>query len=506
MNQYQFLNIYRDISKGLAHPDDVTNTYWDLKFNLNDNITVGRYFNKPSPTHTEMAFALDAVAHHIHRGNNSVLKMAFPGGDKDLFKTNLDENLYEMRNNNNGGGMSTLLATGGMIFLEKAQIGMTTKDDIVDAIHEYEKLALAGIATPAELLTLHRFYKDKRYLQSIREQDLHKEENEPLVVGGPASIVMVDNEGHLITAPALKKAFNDFMQNVRTRNANVYHSDVQAGWILPAYISKTGRIYKSGVSKDCLWVVSEVRNDTRVAQRLSEEIEKGTIRCYSIGGSAIKTKYNSYGSQSFLQVDELELQEITFCEQGVNQGAHFDILKSSKSIEQYQINDIIDSILPLNKDLPNDLLFWDEGNIIIKADRSNSITDAWILKTKKLLPDNINILVKEDVSINAQLLSNIKKRGDDTEMKDELEKFSNFLQKAKGPENTPHEVTDEEDRKTKLQELAIWMGMPHSMYAKNPMRKNKEKTNATPYRQQKDEIKGRDPWQWVDTGLMDEDE
>jgi hypothetical protein len=34
-----------------------------------------------------------------------------------------------------------------------------------------------------------------------------------MVVGGPASVELVDREGHLITTMALKKAFKKFMKN-----------------------------------------------------------------------------------------------------------------------------------------------------------------------------------------------------------------------------------------------------------------------------------------------------
>ena len=41
------------------------------------------------------------------------------------------------------------------------------------------------------------------------------------------SIELVDREGHLITTNALGKAFDKYMENFRTRNAMVLHSDVQ---------------------------------------------------------------------------------------------------------------------------------------------------------------------------------------------------------------------------------------------------------------------------------------
>ena len=55
------------------------------------------------------------------------------------------------------------------------------------------------------------------------------------------------------------------MENFRTRNAMVLHSDVQVGWALPAYISKSGQIFKSGISGNGLFFSTELRNDTKIS-------------------------------------------------------------------------------------------------------------------------------------------------------------------------------------------------------------------------------------------------
>ena len=242
------------------------------------------------------------------------------------------ENKSEIRKIDRGY-YTPLLATEGLIFLAKEQVGKSSKDDIKEAIEEYERLFTAGVGSPAELLTLYRYYGPKsKYAKAVKEQGLLNEENEPLVVGGPASVEGIDHENHLITMEALGVAFKAFMNNFRTRNCMVFHSDVQTGWALPAYITKTGQIFKSGVDEtDGFFLVSELRSDTRVATRLIEEIIDGNILSYSIAGSATNVETVSNGSQRFMQVNALELAEITYCEKGVNQGAHFNILKSKQA-------------------------------------------------------------------------------------------------------------------------------------------------------------------------------
>ena len=219
--------------------------------------------------------------------------------------------------------LETLVSSKGIICLLDKQVGQTSVQDISGALNEYKRLYKAGIASSAEILTLSRAYPDsEKFMQAAA-----RIENEPVVVGGPASVEMIDREGHLITTNALTKAFDKYMSNFRTRNAMVLHSDVQVGWALPAYISKGGQIFKSGVSDQGLFFITEVRDDTRIAKRVIEQINEGKLKSYSIAGSATKVQNMQKGLQPYMQVDEMELAEVTVCEKGVNQNAGFDVLK-----------------------------------------------------------------------------------------------------------------------------------------------------------------------------------
>ena len=205
------------------------------------------------------------------------------------------------------------------------QSGRTTVEDISEALDEYDRLYKAGIASNAEILTLSRAYPDNaKYTTAIQ-----KISDEPTVIGGPASIELIDREGHLITTEALKKAFHKYMSNFRTRNTMVLHSDVQVGWALPAYISKGGQIFKSGVDDKGLFFITELRKDTKIAEKVLDQINEGKLKSYSIAGSATKTQNMQKGLMPYMQVDEMELAEVTVCEKGVNQGASFDILKAN---------------------------------------------------------------------------------------------------------------------------------------------------------------------------------
>ena len=96
------------------------------------------------------------------------------------------------------------------MWLEKGgqQGGATTNEQIADALDEYSRLFKAGIASNAEKLTLARAFPDTpTYVNAISDID----PDSVMVVGGPASVEMVDREGHLITTNALSKAFDKYM-------------------------------------------------------------------------------------------------------------------------------------------------------------------------------------------------------------------------------------------------------------------------------------------------------
>ena len=211
--------------------------------------------------------------------------------------------------------------------LEKSEVSNVDLSDIADALDEYVRLFKAEIASPAEILTLSRAYPDEeKYSLAVIDKEL--DQNEPVVIGGPASVEVVDREGHLITLAAMKRAFERFMANFRTRNAMVLHSDVQVGWALPAYISKTGKIYKSGVTGDHLFFITELRDDTKIAKKVLEQIDTGKMKSYSIAGSATSVEAVQNASGMIMQVNDMELAEVTICEQGVNQKAKFELMKS----------------------------------------------------------------------------------------------------------------------------------------------------------------------------------
>lgn len=150
-----------------------------------------------------------------------------------------------------------------------------------------------------------------------------------LVIGGYASIEIVDKQNDLITLDALEKAVKDFMSEKSYRNVMSNHSNVQVGEVIEQYRDSNGTLHKTGVDGVGFYVVIKMRDDIEKAKEINRGIRKGTLRSFSIGGQAIskrERKSEEYGEYN--EIDNLELHEVTICEKGINPEAKFDILKA----------------------------------------------------------------------------------------------------------------------------------------------------------------------------------
>ena len=155
-----------------------------------------------------------------------------------------------------------------------------------------------------------------------------KARSDDLMIGGYASIEIVDKQNDLITLPALKEAVVKFMKDSKFRNVMTNHSNVQVGEVVDSYRDSTGRLWKSEVDDVGFFVVIKLRDDIEKAKEVGRNIRKGSLRSFSIGGLALqKVKKSNENLGEYNEISKLELHEITICEKGINPEARFDILK-----------------------------------------------------------------------------------------------------------------------------------------------------------------------------------
>jgi hypothetical protein len=154
------------------------------------------------------------------------------------------------------------------------------------------------------------------------------------VVGGYASVTIMDREGHKITKEALMEATARFMNEVYYRPINVFHSDVTVGRVLPKWTNpKTGELVTSHVDDMGWYIVAEIRDYIEIADKVWEEVERGNIRSFSIAGSS-KNKTESYEQgQSMTMITKLDIYEITLCEEPVNPMSKFDFFYNPNDLD-----------------------------------------------------------------------------------------------------------------------------------------------------------------------------
>ena len=175
------------------------------------------------------------------------------------------------------------------------------------------------------------FVVSKQYTKSARENRF--------VVAGYASPVIIDLEGHRIGHKTLADDLPRFLaDDGRYANANVMHSNVTIGRVLPEFTAPDGKQYKTEVDDVGLFAVVEVRTDEAapaVCEQVIKDIENGTLRSFSISGNASNPKFICEGDRCFYDIGELQLLEITICSEGVNQQAKFDIIAKALKAGTY---------------------------------------------------------------------------------------------------------------------------------------------------------------------------
>lgn len=153
----------------------------------------------------------------------------------------------------------------------------------------------------------------------------------PVFIAGYASIIIKDKEEpipHLVTIVALQKAMAKFMANAQFRNIQLRHTNVQVAEVIESHKAKDGKTYTTHVDENGFFIVAQLRSDIDAARQAIKEIKDGDLNSFSIAGEAIDAKIvKSPGEEPFLRIEDLELWEVTICEEGKNPGAKFVVVK-----------------------------------------------------------------------------------------------------------------------------------------------------------------------------------
>ena len=110
---------------------------------------------------------------------------------------------------------------------------------------------------------------DSDFLKSDTEGTFDILKSDELVIGGYASIEIVDKQNDLITLDALNEAVKKYMEVKKYRNVMSNHSNVQVGDVIEKYRDKHGTLHKTQVDDVGFYVVIKLRDDIEKAKEIS---------------------------------------------------------------------------------------------------------------------------------------------------------------------------------------------------------------------------------------------
>ena len=93
--------------------------------------------------------------------------------------------------------------------------------------------------------------------------------SDELIIGGYASIEIVDKQNDLITIEALRDSVKKYMKEQKYRNVMSNHSNVQVGEVIEKYRDSNGVVHKTDVDDVGFYVVIKLRDDIEKAKEIS---------------------------------------------------------------------------------------------------------------------------------------------------------------------------------------------------------------------------------------------
>ena len=193
---------------------------------------------------------------------------------------------------------------------------------------QYTNLSMSLLSTAAQELQSH-FVKSNDTLQSLGQTDLFKILNDDafekmdlgrtMVVAGWGNYYIIDQEGHRLGRAGMQKAINQFLAHQEFANVNIFHSGIQVGQVLKKFVDKDGRIWRTEVRPEGLFVVVAFRTDLEVARKAMLEVLKGNMRGFSVAGNAKDKEIICEHGKCWTEVNDLDIYEVTLCVSPMNQ-------------------------------------------------------------------------------------------------------------------------------------------------------------------------------------------
>lgn len=156
-------------------------------------------------------------------------------------------------------------------------------------------------------------------------------DSEHFYIYGVASMEIVDQENDKITAKALEYGLPHLLRRARL---SVDHTDIIAGEILRSLTHKN-TTYMTTVKNGQLMLVGDVWGDTKFCRSMRKAILNGEYSMFSISGMALDMETICDKEGCVNNIDKIELSAVALCKRGMNQAAHFTLLKAAHVDDAY---------------------------------------------------------------------------------------------------------------------------------------------------------------------------
>ncbi|RLI87710.1 MAG: hypothetical protein DRP01_00875 [Archaeoglobales archaeon] len=205
-----------------------------------------------------------------------------------------------------------------------------------------------------------------------------KSEKRRFIIAGYASVNIIDKDNERISPKALKEAFEKMMRRKSRRNLMLHHQNIQIGEILPKYVDKNGKVWKSGVDDKGLFIVAEVFDDTVTGREVIEKMKKGQLMSFSIGGRVLPggREVRCDENKCWTEIVKLELYEVTSCDEGKNPKAKAFIVEKEDNAEDDWDDSLGETFINTHILKNRRSKMEEEGEIIEKAEVATLIEEV----------------------------------------------------------------------------------------------------------------------------------
>lgn len=164
----------------------------------------------------------------------------------------------------------------------------------------------------------------------IKKLDIGETDGSGRYIAGYANVAGVrDNQGDVVTLEALQKAWEKWKTDPDFCILSFLHSNIPlAKVVFEEVIDSEGRVHQSGVDETGLYLVSQVRSGTKLADEMWHKIEQKKYRGYSIAGQNLNPQPRiCEDGTCTTKIVDFDLYEVAIVDNPANKFSLFNVLK-----------------------------------------------------------------------------------------------------------------------------------------------------------------------------------